>query len=72
MDEPEEGQYGIRNDDGIDYLARGGTMLLAISDMAMRGRHNQENALAALAAGEILGFSLPAMLQVLNFVSIIF
>jgi UDP-N-acetylmuramoylalanine--D-glutamate ligase len=66
MDEPEEGQYGIRNEDGIDYLARGGTMLIAISDMAMRGRHNQENALAALAAGEILGFSLPAMLQVLH------
>ncbi|MGI9221219.1 MAG: UDP-N-acetylmuramoyl-L-alanine--D-glutamate ligase [Woeseiaceae bacterium] len=66
MDEPEEGQYGIRSEDGIDYLARGNTMLIAITDMAMRGRHNQENALAALAAGELLGFSLPAMLQVLN------
>jgi UDP-N-acetylmuramoylalanine--D-glutamate ligase len=66
MDEPDEGQYGIRSEDGVDYLARGNTMLIATTDMAMRGRHNQENALAALAAGEILGFSLPAMLQVLN------
>ena len=66
MDEPEEGQYGIRRDDGVDYLARGNTLLIATSDMAMRGRHNQENALAALAAGEILGLPLPAMLQVLN------
>ena len=66
MDEPEEGQYGIRRDDDVDYLARGNTLLIAISEMAMYGRHNQANALAALAAGELLGLSLPAMLQVLN------
>jgi UDP-N-acetylmuramoylalanine--D-glutamate ligase len=66
LDEPDEGHYGIRSEDGIDYLARGSTMLIATSDMAMYGRHNQANALAALAAGELLGLSLPAMLQVLN------
>ena len=66
MDEPAEGQYGICCEDGVTYLARGKTMLIATSDMAMYGRHNQENALAALATGEILGFSMPAMLQVLN------
>jgi UDP-N-acetylmuramoylalanine--D-glutamate ligase len=66
LDEPEEGQYGIRRDDGIDYLARGSTMLIATSDLAMYGRHNQANALAALAAGELLGLDLPSMLQVLN------
>ncbi len=66
MDAPEDGQYGIRSEDGVDYLARGSTMLIAISDMAMYGRHNQANALAALAAGELLGFGMPAMLQVLN------
>ncbi len=66
MDEPAEGHYGIRNEGGVDYLARGNTMLIATSDMAMYGRHNQENSLAALAAGEILGFEMPAMLQVLH------
>ena len=66
LDEPDEGHYGIRSEDGIDYLARGSTMLIATSDMAMYGRHNQANALAALAAGELLGLGLPAMLQVLN------
>lgn len=66
MDEPQEGHYGIRSEDGVDYLARGSTMLIATSDMAMYGRHNQANALAALAAGELLGLGLPAMLQVLN------
>jgi UDP-N-acetylmuramoylalanine--D-glutamate ligase len=66
MDEPDEGQYGIRRDDGVDYLARGNTLLIASSEMAMYGRHNQANALAALAAGELLGLGLPAMLQVLS------
>ena len=66
MDQPEDGQYGIRSEDGSDYLARGDTMLIATSDMEMYGRHNQANALAALAAGELLGFDMAAMLQVLD------
>ena len=66
MDQPEDGQYGIRNEDGADYLVRGDTMLIATSDMEMYGLHNQANALAALAAGELLGFDMAAMLQVLD------
>jgi UDP-N-acetylmuramoylalanine--D-glutamate ligase len=66
LDAPEGGQYGIRNEDGVDYLARGTTLLIATADLAMYGRHNQANALAALAAGELLGFEPSAMLQVLS------
>lgn len=66
MDEPPDGHFGIRKEDDVNYLARGNTLLIATTDMAMHGRHNQENALAALAAGELLGFGLPAMLQVLD------
>jgi len=67
LDEPGEGQYGLRRDDDGDvYLARGDTLLIAISDMQMVGRHNQANALAALAAGELLGLDVGAMLQVLS------
>ncbi len=66
MDQPEDGQYGIRNEEGADYLVRGNTMLIATSDMEMYGLHNQANALAALAAGELLGFDMAAMLQVLD------
>jgi len=66
MDQPEDGQYGIRNEDGADYLVRGDTMLIATSDMQMYGLHTQANALAALAAGELLGFEMAAMLQVLD------
>jgi UDP-N-acetylmuramoylalanine--D-glutamate ligase len=66
LDEPEDGQYGIRREDDIAYLARGETLLIATTDMAMVGLHNQANALAALAAGELLGLDMPAMLQVVS------
>ena len=66
LDEPGEGDYGIRREDDVSYLSRGDTPLLATSDMAMYGLHNQANALAALAAGELLGLDIAPMLQVLN------
>jgi UDP-N-acetylmuramoylalanine--D-glutamate ligase len=67
LDEPEDGQYGVRRDDDDElYLARGDTLLIAASDMKMVGIHNQANALAALAAGELLDLDMGAMLQVLS------
>jgi len=65
LDEPEEGQYGIREEDGEMYLARGDVLLLSIKDLALYGLHNQLNALAALAAGDLIGLDLAGMLQVL-------
>lgn len=65
LDEPAADQYGIRREDGVDYLARGETLLLSTQELALFGKHNQANALAALAAGEIAGIKFSAMLQVL-------
>ena len=65
LDAPADGQYGLRIDDGETYLARGETLLLAARELAMYGVHNQLNALAALAAGELLGLDMAAMLSVL-------
>ncbi len=65
LDTPGEDQYGLVNEDGEDFLARGAQLLLSTSDIAMVGVHNQANALAALATGELMGFELSAMLQVL-------
>ncbi|MDX1508133.1 MAG: cyanophycin synthetase, partial [Woeseiaceae bacterium] len=58
-------QYGLRTLDDETYLARGDTLLLSTKDLVLFGRHNQANALAALAAGELAGLDMPAMLQVL-------
>jgi UDP-N-acetylmuramoylalanine--D-glutamate ligase len=66
LDEPDQDQYGIRSEDGVNYLARGEQLLIATTELKMYGLHNQANALAALAAGELIGLELPAMLQVLN------
>lgn len=65
LDEPEEEQYGIRREEDRAFLARGGSLLLAVSELALYGSHNHANALAALAAGELLGLDLSAMLAVL-------
>ena len=65
LDVPEDEQYGLREEEGGEFLARGEQLLLATSELALVGRHNQLNALAALAAGELMGLELPAMLQVL-------
>ena len=66
LDSPEEDQFGLIDDEGEQFLARGDQLLLAVSDIAMVGAHNQANALAALAAGELMGLQLSSMLQVLH------
>jgi UDP-N-acetylmuramoylalanine--D-glutamate ligase len=66
LDEPGDGEFGIRAVDGESFLARGDTLLLSIRDLKLFGRHNQANALAALAAGELAGLKMSAMLQVLT------
>jgi UDP-N-acetylmuramoylalanine--D-glutamate ligase len=65
LDAPEDGHYGIRREDDQAFLACGDSLLLAVNELALFGLHNQANALAALAAGELLGLDLQAMLQVL-------
>ncbi len=66
LDEPDDGHYGLRSTDGETYLARGATLLLSTKELALFGRHNQANALAALATGEMAGLDLGPMLQVLT------
>jgi UDP-N-acetylmuramoylalanine--D-glutamate ligase len=66
LDEPGDGQYGIREEAGVKFLARGEQLLLSVDDIALVGRHNWANALAALAMGQLMGIELPPMLQVLN------
>jgi len=65
LDAPATDQYGIREDNGEKYLACGDALLLAVRDLALYGVHNQLNALAALAAGQLIGLDMGAMLQVL-------
>ena len=65
LDEPGDGHYGLRVEDGETFLARGETLLLSTRDLVLFGRHNQANALASMAAGELAGLDMASMLQVL-------
>jgi len=65
FDAPGDGHYGIRREDDQDFLARGESVLLAVNELTLMGKHNRANALAALAAGELLDLDMQSMLQVL-------
>jgi len=66
LSQPEEGEFGLITKDGQDYLAFGAEELIAISELKIPGRHNQSNALAALALGHAIQLDMPAMLDTLR------
>ncbi len=63
---PDLGQYGLLQDEQGVWLSKGLEKLLNTRDMRIRGRHNQQNALSALALGEVVGLPLNIMLDVLR------
>lgn len=63
---PGENDFGLLEQAGEPWLAHGQQALLAVSELKMAGRHNQANALAALALGVATGLDMQAMLEVLR------
>jgi UDP-N-acetylmuramoylalanine--D-glutamate ligase len=66
LDAPLEGQYGVTNHQDRDYLCCGDERLILVDSIAMKGRHNLANALAALALGSAAGLKLSAVLDTLQ------
>lgn len=60
------GSFGLLKRDGVEFLAKNLTPLLLTSELKIRGRHNVDNALAALALGDAAGIPLAAMLSTLK------
>jgi UDP-N-acetylmuramoylalanine--D-glutamate ligase len=60
------GSFGLMNRDGVEFLAKNLTPLMAASELKIRGRHNIDNALAALALGDAAGIPMDAMLTTLK------
>lgn len=60
------GGFGVLERDGITYLAKNLTPLLDVKELLIRGRHNVDNALAALALGDAAGIPMDAMLTTLR------
>lgn len=65
MGEPDLQQFGLRVIDGEEQLCRGFQALLPSAAIAMPGRHNVANALAALALGYSAGLAVESMVRTL-------
>lgn len=63
---PQAREWGIAMHEGREWLMHGSMPLIATAELGLAGRHNQANALAALAMGNHLGFPLASMCQVLR------
>jgi UDP-N-acetylmuramoylalanine--D-glutamate ligase len=63
---PELRGFGLRTENDVEYLSRGFELLLPVEQIAISGRHNVANALAALAIGSAAGLPMPAMLNALR------
>lgn len=55
LDQPEQGQFGVVKYQQRDYLAYGDQRLIACDEIKIRGSHNYQNALAALALAAAVG-----------------
>ncbi len=66
MGEPGPGDFGLRLEDGVEYLSCGNELLMPLAQLNLAGRHNVANALAGLALGQSAGLSLHSMLATLR------
>lgn len=60
------GSFGLMRLDGVEFLCKNLMPLMASSELRIRGRHNIDNALAALALGDAAGIPMNAMLSILK------
>jgi len=66
LDRPAQGHYGIAVHKERDYLCHGDERLISVDSIAIKGRHNLANALAALALGSGIGLDLSVLLKTLQ------
>ncbi|KTC87891.1 MULTISPECIES: UDP-N-acetylmuramoyl-L-alanine--D-glutamate ligase [Legionella] len=66
LDTPAEGEWGITEKQGVNYLAQGSFLLLAVDQLRIKGKHNWQNALAACALATAVGVKPEFMIKVLE------
>ena len=60
------GSFGVIEENGETFLAKNLKPLLSARDLKISGRHNVDNALAALALGDAAGIPIDAMIETLK------
>lgn len=63
---PADDNFGLREESGQVFLAQGSKNLLDVKELKIKGRHQQANALAALALGSAVHIPMSAMLETLR------
>ena len=59
---PAENEFGLcKSENGDQYLCFGSQRLIAVDELKIKGQHNMQNALAALALGYVSGLTLESM-----------
>lgn len=66
LNKPGKKEFGLLQNDGQTYFAFEEQCLMPVNDLPARGRHDQANALAALAIGYGFGLPFAPMLKVLR------
>ncbi|WP_110948519.1 UDP-N-acetylmuramoyl-L-alanine--D-glutamate ligase [Pseudomonas bohemica] len=66
LNRPDINGFGLREENGEKYLAFQFDNLMPVSELKIRGAHNQANALAALALGHAAGLPFEPMLEALR------
>jgi UDP-N-acetylmuramoylalanine--D-glutamate ligase len=66
LNRPDFKGFGLIEENGEKHLAFEFNALMPVSELKIRGAHNQANALAALALGHAVGLPFAAMLQTLR------
>lgn len=66
LDTPKIHDFGLRQSAGQWYLAKGDLLLMATSELKIKGKHQLANVLAALALGEAICLPMPVMLDALR------
>jgi UDP-N-acetylmuramoylalanine--D-glutamate ligase len=66
LNTPKAEEFGVINQNGVLFLAKGDFALLNCEQLKIKGSHNRSNALAALALGEAAGISMESMLSTLQ------
>ncbi len=64
---PAENEFGLcEAENGDKYLCFGNQRLIAVDELKIKGQHNMQNALAALALGYVSGLTLESMVTSLH------
>ena len=62
----DSGHYGLTHSAQASWLMKGADVLMDCAELQVLGRHNQLNALAALAMGDAMGLDLALMVETLR------